>query len=81
MEMNDIDCMSMRAQGTDGDGSWWDAHISEYQSRKTRHRLVYDLGTPDESFEQVDFRELADDEIRQHPTHAIFPPPSPEVSS
>ncbi|KAK9851880.1 hypothetical protein WJX84_003835 [Apatococcus fuscideae] len=66
-------------EGTDGDGSWWDAHISEYQTRKARHRLVYDRGTPDESFEFVDFRELADDEIRQHPSHPIFPPPSPEA--
>ena len=66
-------------QGTDGDGSWWDALIGEYQTRKTRHRLVYDLGTPEESFELVDFRELADDEIRQHPDSPIFPPPSAEV--
>ncbi|KAK9833054.1 hypothetical protein WJX74_005940 [Apatococcus lobatus] len=66
-------------EGTDGDGSWWDAHISEYQTRKTRHRLVYDLGTPEESFEFVDFRELADDEIRQHPAFPIFPPPSAEA--
>jgi len=43
-------------------------------------RLSYDEGEDEESFEWVDFRELTDKEVRQHPSHIVVqsrPPPAP----
>ena len=41
-------------------------------------RLSYDEGEDEESFEWVDFRELTDDEVRQHPSYiAVQPQPPP----
>ncbi|KAK9824407.1 hypothetical protein WJX72_010057 [[Myrmecia] bisecta] len=46
-------------------GGWWEARVSDYR-RSGCHKLTYDAGTAQESFEWVDFRELGDDEIWQH---------------
>ena len=43
-------------------------------------RLSYDEGEDEESFEWVDFRELTDQEVRQHPSHIVVqscPAPAP----
>ena len=43
-------------------------------------RLSYDEGGDQESFEWVDFRELTDQEVRQHPSYIVIqprPPPAP----
>lgn len=37
-------------------------------------RLSYDEGEDEESFEWVDFRELTDDEVRQHPSYPVVQP-------
>lgn len=46
-------------------------------------RLSYDEGEDEESFEWVDFRELTDDEVRQHPSYIVVPPhpPAPSASA
>lgn len=40
-------------------------------------RLSYDEGEDEESFEWVDFRELTDDEVRQHPCYIVVQPRPP----
>ena len=42
-------------------------------------RLSYDEGVDEESFEWVDFRELTDDEVRQHPSYIVVQPRPPPV--
>ena len=47
-------------------------------------RLSYDEGEDEESFEWVDFRELTDDEVRQHPSYVVVQPrlhPAPSASA
>ena len=52
-------------------------------------RLSYDEGADEESFEWVDFRELTDQEVRQHAAHIVVqsrpptaprPPPTPAAA-
>ena len=43
--------------------------------------MSYDEGADEESFEWVDFRELTDQEVRQHPSFPVVqprPPPAPK---
>lgn len=45
-------------------------------------RLSYDEGADEESFEWVDFRELTDQEVRQHPSYPVVQPrlpPAPKL--
>ena len=49
-------------------------------------RLSYDEGEDEESFEWVDFRELTDEEVRQHPFYIVeqpraHPAPAPPASA
>lgn len=44
-------------------------------------RLSYDEGEDEESFEWVDFRELTDQEVRQHPSYVVVQPRDPPAPS
>lgn len=44
-------------------------------------RLSYDEGEDEESFEWVDFRELTDSEVRQHPSYIVVQPRPPPAAA
>lgn len=44
-------------------------------------RLSYEEGEDEESFEWVDFRELTDDEVRQHPSYPMVQPRPPPTTA
>ena len=46
------------------EGGWWTAEIVDYDPSSTSHQLVYNKGTPEESFEWVNLGSLSQDEIR-----------------
>lgn len=49
------------------EGGWWDASVSEYNAGTGEHRLMYKVGTPEETFEWADLSEFHDRELRAGP--------------
>lgn len=52
-------------------GGWWEALVTEFSAAQQQHKLSYDPNTSLESFEWVDFRDLAPSEIKQHPSWPV----------
>ncbi|KAG8087090.1 hypothetical protein GUJ93_ZPchr0010g9064 [Zizania palustris] len=46
------------------DNSFYEAVITDYDPQKGRYALVYDINTSDETWEWVDFKEIAPEDIR-----------------
>ncbi|CDP10126.1 unnamed protein product [Coffea canephora] len=46
------------------DSNFYEAVITDYNPIEGRHALVYDIGTPNESLEWVDFKEISPEDIR-----------------
>lgn len=46
------------------EGGWWRAEIVDYDHDTSSHRIVYNKGTPEESFEWVTLSALGENELR-----------------
>ena len=68
------------------DDFWWEAHVGDWNASKG-HKLVYERGTPRESFEWARLGEFRNDELMTHPASslplapALSPALSPAIAS
>lgn len=61
----------MRFWPDDGD-HWWAAHVEDWTAGKG-HKLVYEKGTEDESYEWAKLGEFGPDELQPHGSHPLPP--------